>query len=74
MLYSPIQNSPFPKTSPLFGASSASVVHTEDGGLWNELPKTVVKAGTVTKFKRHLGRYIDRKGSVEYGPNLGWWD
>ena len=37
----------------------------------NELPEVVVEAGTITTFKRHLDRYMDRKGLEGYGPNAG---
>lgn len=41
--------------------------------MWNELLEEVVEAGTLTTFKRHLDRYLDRKGLEGYGPNAGKW-
>ena len=37
--------------------------------MWDELLEEVVEAGTLTTFKRHLDRYMDRKGLEGYGPN-----
>ena len=39
-----------------------------------ELPEEVVEAGTITIFKRHLDRYMDREGVEGFGPNTGKWD
>lgn len=34
----------------------------------------LVEAGTITAFKRHLNRYMDRKDSEGYGPKVSRWD
>lgn len=38
---------------------------------WDRMPEEILEAGTVTTFKRHLVRYVDRKDLEEYGPNTG---
>lgn len=40
-------------------------------GIWDELS---VEASTITTFRRHLDKYIDRKDFVGYGPNMEKWD
>jgi len=47
----------------------ATFLHRE----WNEFPEEMVEAGTMTTFKRHLDRYMDRKDLGGYGPNAGKW-
>ena len=36
---------------------------------WNVLPKAVVEAGTLTKFKRRLNGYMNREGIEGYGKS-----
>lgn len=31
-------------------------------GIWKEMPKTAVKAGTITTHEKHLNRYMNKKG------------
>lgn len=37
--------------------------------VWNEMPDQVMEVNTVTMFKRHLHRYLDRKGAERFWPN-----
>ena len=37
----------------------------------NALPEEMVKAGTLTTFKRHLDGYMNREEIEEYGPSEG---
>lgn len=39
-----------------------------------ELPQELEEAGTIITFKRHLDRYMDRKGLEGHGPSSGMWD
>lgn len=38
--------------------------------MWNKWPEEVMEAGTMTKFSRHLNRFLDRNNSQEYGLNV----
>lgn len=38
------------------------------------LPDEVVETGSITTFKRDLGRYMEQSGSEGNGPNVGKWD
>lgn len=40
----------------------------------NELSQEVVEACIITMFKKHLERFIDKKGLEEYGLNASKWD
>lgn len=38
------------------------------------MSEEVVEAGTITKFKKNLDRYMDRTVLEGYGPNGARWD
>ena len=38
---------------------------------WNALPEEVVEADSMTMFKRHLDRYMNRQGIGGYGARRG---
>lgn len=42
-------------------------------GVWNQLQE-VVEVGVIAMFKKHLVRYMDKKGLEGYGPNVDRWD
>lgn len=37
-------------------------------GIWNELPEEATGAGTISRFQRHLDRYMNEKEWEGYGP------
>ena len=37
---------------------------------WNALPEEVEEADSITMFKRHLDRYMNRQGIERYGKNI----
>ena len=39
--------------------------------VWNELPETVVEAGTILSFKKYLDSDMSRMVIEGYGPNAG---
>ena len=38
---------------------------------WNTLPEEVVEADSVTTFKKHLDRYVNRQKIEGHGPHRG---
>ena len=41
--------------------------------LWNSLPQSAVDAGTVSKFKEELDRFLIGNGLKGYGEKAGKW-
>ena len=41
--------------------------------LWNSLPQSVVDAGTMSKFKEELDRFLIGNGLKGYGEKAGKW-
>lgn len=39
--------------------------------IWIEQEKEATEADTITNFKRHLGRYLNRRGIEVDGPKAG---
>lgn len=42
-------------------------------GIWNELAEEIVESGTITTFKIHLDRRMNKTGLVGHEPNVGKW-
>ena len=42
--------------------------------VWSELPETVVEAGTILSFKKHLDSYMGKMDIEGYGAKMGYWD
>lgn len=51
-------------------ACPCAALHT----MWRELLEEVVKVGTITTFKNHSDRLMDRRGFEGHGPINGKWD
>ena len=42
--------------------------------VWNKLAETIVEAGKILSFKKHLDSYLGKMGIEGSGPNAGNWD
>lgn len=62
------------KDHSLFSKIGKSKTKGPEGQLCEGLAENVAEISAITLFKRHLGRYINRKGLEGYELNTGKWD